>query len=220
MDQINVNQLEIISNFNLLSKTTLQLRAKHLQFCKRCTKNRIIPHKKKREISIEFGIWKTANEIVEALRSPCTCRKRRLEIGRGFVYGGKSRIGRGQKEVKVAIRVFRATRADPFAQARERERDGGVASLSPYQAETNLSWRITLAVSIYSDTRRISRERPTGPTLPPLSQCTPAIHLRCMSPDVRTLAHLQNSSPRETSLNRIDVCAIRVPLVLFVLQLG
>lgn len=104
--------------------------------------------------------------------------------------------------------------------AGEREREGGVASLSPYQAETNLSWRITLAVSIYSDTRRISRERPTGPTLPPLSQCTPAIHLRCMSPDVRTLAHLQNSSPRETSLNRIDVCAIRVPLVLFVLQLG
>lgn len=127
MDQINVNQLEIISNFNLLSKTTLQLRAKHFQFCKRCAKNRTIPHKKKREISIEFGIWKTANEIVEALRSPCTCGKRRLEIGRGFVYGGKSRIGRGrvfgQKEVKVAIRVFRATRADPFAQARERERE-------------------------------------------------------------------------------------------------
>lgn len=43
-----------------------------------------------------------------------------------------------------------------------------------------------------------------------------------MSPDVRTLApHLQNSSPRETSLNRIDVCAIRVAaLVLLVLQLG
>lgn len=162
----------------------------------------------------------------------CGKRKRRLEISRGFVYGGKSRIGRGrvfgQKEVRVAIRVFRATRADPFARAQERERERGrggerervVPSLSPYQAETNLSWRITLAVSIYSDTRRISRERPTGPTSPPLSQCTPAIHLRCMSPDVRTLAHLQNSSPRETSLNRIDMCAIRVTLVLFAFQPG
>lgn len=28
-----------------------------------------------------------------------------------------------------------------------------------FEAETNLSWRITLAVSIYSDTRRISREK-------------------------------------------------------------
>lgn len=112
----------------------------------------------------------------------------------------------------------------PGAGERERggegERERVVPSLSPYQAETNLSWRITLAVSIYSDTRRISRERPTGPTSPPLSQCTPAIHLRCMSPDVRTLAHLQNSSPRETSLNRIDMCAIRVTLVLFAFQPG
>lgn len=72
----------------------------------------------------------------------------------------------------------------------------------PYQAETNLSWRITLAVSIYSDTRRISRERPTRPTFPG----APAIHLRCMSPDsARTLAHLKILR-RETRLNRTDVC--------------
>ena len=59
-----------------------------------------------------------------------------------------------------------------------------------------------MAVSIYSDTRRISRERPTRPTFPG----APAIHLRCMSPDsARTLAHVEILR-RETRLNRTDVC--------------
>lgn len=85
----------------------------------------------------------------------------------------------------------------PGKRERKRKREvrgSRVPSLSPYQAETNLSWRITLAVSIYSDTRRISRERPTRPTFPPHRLCVPAIHLRCMSPDSAHTGPCENST--------------------------
>lgn len=138
----------------------------------------------------------------------CGRNKRRLEISRDSFTVEKVRwneAGRPDcgKEVRVAIRVSCVTRANLSLREREKERErkrkrgvrgSRVPSLSPYQAETNLSWRNTLAVSIYSDTRRISRERPTRPTFPPHRLCVPAIHLRCMSPDSAHTGPCENST--------------------------
>lgn len=54
-----------------------------------------------------------------------------------------------------------------------------------------------MAVSIYSDTRRISRERPPvrRDGLPPPTCSYPLIQLRCMTPDVHTVGPRENSRP-------------------------
>lgn len=184
------------------------------------------------------------NESIERLRASGIWRARvkrnkwRLEISRDSFTAEKSRARRGRELAKLSERSKGLLFACPVwleqisCYQKERKRERGVRhsrvptpSLSltlpllQYQAETNLSWRITLAVSIYSDTRRISRERPPVQRYP-LERCTtPAIHLRCMSPDVHTLGQVKIQRC-ETCLNRSDVafpvlpCSLSVPLAL------